>query len=107
MGITCLIQLSAATVGKDYVIDPFPIWADMSLLNEVLANPNCLKIMHGSGPGDIPWLQRDFSPYFVNVFDTYLAGVAPTALLNLREVFFKQFEPFNLHLNASYITLEV
>lgn len=74
MGISCLIQLSAANVGKDYVIDPFPIWAEMPLLNEVLANPECLKIMHGCGPSDIVWLQRDFSLYFVNVFDSYLAA---------------------------------
>jgi exosome complex exonuclease RRP6 len=42
-------------------------------LNEVFANPNVVKIMHGAA-GDIAWLQRDFSVYVVNLFDTHIAA---------------------------------
>ena len=69
-GITCLIQIS--TREKDYIVDPFPIWAEMPSLNEVMANPKIVKIFHGSYK-DIVWLQRDFSVYVVNLFDTYVA----------------------------------
>ena len=72
LGITCLIQISTET--KDYIVDPFPIWADMTLLNQVFANPKCVKVLHGCGAGDVKWLQRDFSLYFVNVFDSYVAA---------------------------------
>jgi ribonuclease D len=37
------------------------------------ANPNILKIFHGC-QNDILWLQRDFSLYVVNCFDTYSAA---------------------------------
>ena len=54
-------------------MDPFPLWNDLTVLNEIFANPNILKIMHGAG-GDIGWLQRDFSVYVVNMFDTHIAA---------------------------------
>jgi len=76
LGITCLIQISSAT--KDYLVDPFPLWAEMPILNEVTANPRIVKVLHGCD-GDIVWLQRDFSLYLRNVFDTHQAG----KLLNL------------------------
>ena len=69
-GITCLIQLS--TAAKDYVLDPFPLWSDLPLLNQITANPKIVKIFHGAR-NDIAWLQRDFSVYVVNMFDTYVA----------------------------------
>ena len=59
-GIACLIQISSPV--KDYIIDPFPLWSDLTLLNEIFANPKILKIFHGA-KNDIQWLQRDFSIY--------------------------------------------
>lgn len=70
-GITCLIQIS--TQNKDFLIDPFHIWADLPMLNEVTANPKIVKILHGCDK-DVEWLQRDFSVYLVNVFDSHQAG---------------------------------
>merc|ERR1719233_2658644 len=66
-GITCLIQISTDT--RDYLVDPFNIWEEMTGLNEIFANPNIVKVLHGCQQ-DIMWLQRDFSVYLVNVFDT-------------------------------------
>jgi len=70
-GITCLVQISTQT--KDFIIDPFNIWPDLDLLNEVTANPNIVKVLHGCDK-DVEWLQRDFSVYLVNVFDSHQAG---------------------------------
>ncbi|CAB4056949.1 RRP6 [Lepeophtheirus salmonis] len=72
MGFTCLIQIS--TSSKDYLIDPFPIWSEMTCLNQVFTHPKILKIFHGAD-SDVIWLQRDFSLYLVNVFDTFRASV--------------------------------
>ncbi|PFH38268.1 3'-5' exonuclease domain-containing protein [Besnoitia besnoiti] len=72
-GFTCLIQLS--TREKDYLIDPFPLFEQLHVLNAVTANPRILKIFHGS-ESDIIWLQRDFSVYVVNMFDTCVAARA-------------------------------
>ena len=37
------------------------------------ANPNIVKILHGAA-NDVMWIQRDFSLYLVNIFDTYFAA---------------------------------
>ena len=71
LGITCLIQISS--VAKDYLVDPFPLWAALPALNEVTANPRIVKVLHGCD-SDIDWLQRDFSLYLRNVFDTHQVG---------------------------------
>jgi exosome complex exonuclease RRP6 len=52
-GITSLIQISS--LNQDYIIDPFPIWEDIILLNSITTNPKILKILHG-GNMDILWL---------------------------------------------------
>jgi len=70
-GIVCLIQIS--TIDKDFLIDPFDMWEEMTLLNEVTTDPNIVKVLHGCD-SDVVWLQRDFSVYLVNVFDTHQAG---------------------------------
>jgi exosome complex exonuclease RRP6 len=41
----------------------------MPALRDVFANPYILKVFHGADK-DIEWLQRDFSIYVVNMFDT-------------------------------------
>ncbi|CDW54416.1 DNA pol A exo1 and HRDC domain containing protein [Trichuris trichiura] len=69
-GLTCLMQIS--TRKEDYIIDPFPLWRHMYLLNEPFTNPNIVKVFHGAN-SDVLWLQRDFSIYVVNMFDTYQA----------------------------------
>lgn len=66
-GITCLIQMS--TRMKDYIIDPVNLKEELVNLNEITANPHIVKVFHGSD-SDILWLQRDFSVYVVNLFDT-------------------------------------
>jgi ribonuclease D len=35
----------------------------------VFANPAVIKVFHGA-TNDVKWLQRDFSAYLVNLFDT-------------------------------------
>ncbi|KAK6589021.1 RRPp PMC2 like exosome 3 exoribonuclease subunit with an RN domain and an HRDc domain [Cryptosporidium xiaoi] len=66
-GFVSLIQMS--TRDKDYIIDPFEIFHELVILNELTTNPRILKVFHGSD-FDIFWLQRDFSVYVVNMFDT-------------------------------------
>jgi len=66
-GFTCLIQLSSRE--KDYIIDPFPLFHSLEILNEITCNPNIIKVLHGADR-DIKWLQRDFGVYVVNMFDT-------------------------------------
>ena len=36
LSITCLIQIS--TVTKDYLVDPFPLWSYLPMLNDITAN---------------------------------------------------------------------
>uniref|UniRef100_A0A0K0D917 HRDC domain-containing protein n=1 Tax=Angiostrongylus cantonensis TaxID=6313 RepID=A0A0K0D917_ANGCA len=67
LGLTCLIQISTRT--EDYIIDPFPIWNEMHILNEPFTDAKILKVFHGA-EHDIEWLQRDFGIYVVNMFDT-------------------------------------
>ncbi|KAL7066345.1 putative exosome component 10 [Cryptosporidium serpentis] len=66
-GFVCLIQMSTRTC--DYIIDPFSLFGELSRLNELTTNPRILKLFHGSDY-DIIWLQRDFSVYVINMFDT-------------------------------------
>ncbi|KAL6735367.1 hypothetical protein Aduo_005817 [Ancylostoma duodenale] len=67
LGLTCLMQISTRT--EDYIIDPFPLWNEMHILNEPFTDPKILKVFHGA-EHDIEWLQRDFGIYVVNMFDT-------------------------------------
>ncbi|GAB0091016.1 exosome component 10 [Sergentomyia squamirostris] len=70
-GFTCLMQLS--TRSKDYIIDTLALREDLTVLNEVFTNPKIVKIFHGADC-DIEWLQKDFSLYVVNMFDTHQAA---------------------------------
>eukprot|EP00571_Detonula_confervacea_P000668 CAMPEP_0172322716 /NCGR_PEP_ID=MMETSP1058-20130122/46705_1 /TAXON_ID=83371 /ORGANISM="Detonula confervacea, Strain CCMP 353" /LENGTH=1045 /DNA_ID=CAMNT_0013038533 /DNA_START=70 /DNA_END=3207 /DNA_ORIENTATION=+ len=93
-GFLCLIQLSIRrpksppssdnkqstppdiSTGYDFLIDALSLRHVISAhLGPILANPNILKIMHGAD-SDIPWLQRDFGCYIVNLFDTGRASRA-------------------------------
>ncbi|KAH8739081.1 RRPp/PMC2 like exosome exoribonuclease subunit with an RNAseD domain and an HRDc domain [Cryptosporidium ryanae] len=88
-GFVSLIQMS--TRKKDYIIDPFCVFHELVMLNELTTNPRILKVLHGSD-FDIFWLQRDFSVYIVNMFDTGKAAKLLNtpggySLKNLMEVY--------------------
>jgi exosome complex exonuclease RRP6 len=72
-GLVCLMQITLADNNggiQDYLIDTLALWHDIpSALAPTFANPNILKIMHGAD-SDVPWLQRDFGIYVVNLLDT-------------------------------------
>eukprot|EP01082_Thalassiosira_pseudonana_P005010 g4578.t1 g4578 contig15:1326820-1329624(+) len=91
-GFVCLIQLSIRrpksddkagggpgkdiSSGYDFLIDALSLRHVIpTCLGPILANPNILKVMHGAD-SDIPWLQRDFGCYVVNLFDTGRASRA-------------------------------
>lgn len=69
-GFVCLVQVS--TRQKDFLIDPFDMFEQMHWLNEIFTDPSILKVLHGADR-DVQWLQRDFSVFIVNMFDTGLA----------------------------------
>jgi len=69
-GMTCLMQIS--TRHEDFLIDCLKIRSHMHLLNKVFLDPAILKVFHGAKE-DIRWLQKDFSVYVANLFDTGIA----------------------------------
>ncbi|KAL4800430.1 ribonuclease H-like domain-containing protein [Aspergillus venezuelensis] len=71
-GLVSLMQIS--TREKDWVVDTLRPWREeLQMLNDVFADPNILKLFHGSSM-DIIWLQRDLGLYVVGMFDTYHAA---------------------------------
>ena len=70
-GFTCLMQVS--TRDRDWVIDTLSCRPYMHRLNKIFTNPKVVKVLHGCR-NDVLWLQKDFSLYLVNVFDTYFAA---------------------------------
>lgn len=70
LGFTCLMQISTRTA--DYIVDCLKLREEMKLLAPVFLNPRILKVFHGARE-DIRWLQKDFSLYLVNFFDTGIA----------------------------------
>lgn len=73
-GIVSLMQIS--TRDQDWIVDTLKPWREeLQVLNKVFANPDILKVLHGSTM-DIIWLQRDLGLYVVGLFDTYHASVA-------------------------------
>ncbi|KAF2714131.1 exosome complex exonuclease-like protein Rrp6 [Pleomassaria siparia CBS 279.74] len=74
IGMVSLMQIS--TREKDWIVDTLKPWRRrLECLNEVFANPNILKVLHGAYM-DIIWLQRDLGLYVVGLFDTYHAARA-------------------------------
>ncbi|KAG0647168.1 Ribosomal RNA-processing 6 [Hyphodiscus hymeniophilus] len=72
VGLTSLMQIS--TREKDWIVDTLKPWRqDLQVLNEVFADPNILKVLHGAYM-DIVWLQRDLGLYIVGLFDTHHAS---------------------------------
>ena len=73
-GLVSLMQIS--TREKDWIVDTLKPWREnLQILNEVFADPNILKVFHGSNM-DMIWLQRDLGLYVVGLFDTYHACIA-------------------------------
>lgn len=74
IGIVSLMQIS--TRDRDWIVDTLKPWRrKLSRLNEVFANPNILKVLHGAYM-DVMWLQRDLGLYLVGLFDTHYAARA-------------------------------
>ncbi|CAI9632961.1 unnamed protein product [Alternaria burnsii] len=74
IGMVSLMQIS--TRDKDWIVDTLKPWRrKLECLNEVFADPNILKVLHGAYM-DIVWLQRDLGLYVVGLFDTYHAARA-------------------------------
>mmetsp|Transcript_25776 Transcript_25776/g.39974 ORF Transcript_25776/g.39974 Transcript_25776/m.39974 type:complete len:1061 (+) Transcript_25776:49-3231(+) len=89
-GFTCLMQISVRpnTIDFDdpdenkfskvcdFIVDTLSLRKHVGpLLAPIFANPLVVKVMHGAD-SDIPWLQRDFGIYVVNLFDTGRAARA-------------------------------
>ena len=74
IGIVSLMQIS--TRDRDWIVDTLKPWRrKLQVLNEVFADPNTVKILHGAYM-DIVWLQRDLGLYIVGLFDTHYAARA-------------------------------
>lgn len=60
----------------DFIIDTLALRHHIGpILAPIFADPGVVKVMHGAD-SDIPWLQRDFGIYIVNLFDTGRASRA-------------------------------
>ncbi|KAF2000324.1 hypothetical protein P154DRAFT_534681 [Amniculicola lignicola CBS 123094] len=71
IGIVSLMQIS--TRNQDWIVDTLKPWRRrLECLNEVFADPNILKVLHGAFM-DALWLQRDLGLYLVGLLDTYHA----------------------------------
>jgi exosome complex exonuclease RRP6 len=74
-GIVCLMQITVHD-DQNYLIDTLKLHDCINKhMAAPLANPAIVKVMHGAD-SDIPWLQRDFGLYVVNLFDTGRAARA-------------------------------
>lgn len=74
IGVVSLMQIS--TRNKDWIVDTLKPWRrKLQCLNEVFADPNIVKVLHGAFM-DIMWLQRDLGLYVVGLFDTHYAARA-------------------------------
>lgn len=67
-GFTCLMQISNRS--HDFIIDTLKLRAFLGkALLPILTDPSIVKVLHGADY-DVEWLQKDFSLYIVNMFDT-------------------------------------
>lgn len=72
IGLVSLMQIS--TRDKDWIVDTLKPWRrQLECLNQVFADPNIIKVLHGAFM-DIIWLQRDLGLYVVGLFDTHHAA---------------------------------
>ena len=74
VGMVSLMQIS--TRDQDWIVDTLKPWRrKLQVLNEVFADPDIVKVLHGAYM-DIVWLQRDLGLYIVGLFDTHYAARA-------------------------------
>ncbi|WVZ59072.1 hypothetical protein U9M48_009273 [Paspalum notatum var. saurae] len=67
-GLTCLMQISTRT--EDFIVDTLKLRKYLGdYLRDFFRDSTKRKVMHGADR-DIIWLQRDFSIYVCNLFDT-------------------------------------
>ncbi|KAF5714173.1 Exosome complex exonuclease rrp6 [Fusarium mundagurra] len=71
VGLVSLMQIS--TREKDWIVDTLQPWRHkLEVLNQVLTDPNIIKVFHGAYM-DMVWLQRDLGLYVNGLFDTFFA----------------------------------
>ncbi|KAG5468355.1 hypothetical protein LSCM1_02335 [Leishmania martiniquensis] len=100
-GFTCLMQIS--TRAEDFIVDCLQLRSSMgAALAPVFLNPAILKVLHGARE-DVRWLQKDFSLYLVNLFDT---GVALQALHMPHSLAFAVDHFCQVKLNKKYQTAD-
>ncbi|CAJ1992668.1 exosome subunit rrp6p homologue [Leishmania donovani] len=99
-GFTCLMQIS--TREEDFIVDCLKLRSSMGALAPVFLNPSILKVLHGARE-DIRWLQKDFSLYVVNFFDT---GVALQTLHMPHSLAFAVDHFCQVKLNKKYQTAD-
>ncbi|KAG5468767.1 hypothetical protein CUR178_01603 [Leishmania enriettii] len=99
-GFTCLMQIS--TREEDFIVDCLQLRSSMGALAPVFLNPAILKVLHGARE-DIRWLQKDFSLYVVNLFDT---GVALQTLHMPHSLAFAVDHFCQVKLNKKYQTAD-
>ena len=62
--------MQVSTRKKDWVVDTIKLRMILGdKLRHIFDDPTKVKVLHGADM-DIPWLQRDFGLYIVNLFDT-------------------------------------
>ena len=73
-GVVCLLQIGVPAKGETYLVDAIALRKHVGrCLHTVLESDRILKVVHGAG-NDVLWLQRDFSIFLVNIFDTEQAS---------------------------------
>jgi len=75
-----IVLLAISTRTEDFLIDPFPLKDQMTILNEICVSTDILKVMSKNSVGtkgekrkwrvsNLKKLQRDFGIYLINLFD--------------------------------------
>lgn len=66
----CLLQVS--TSDRDYIVDPLALGDDLRSINELLADPSLVKVLH-SAEFDLMLLKKDLDADVRGLFDTQVA----------------------------------
>ncbi|ETW58464.1 hypothetical protein PFMC_05564 [Plasmodium falciparum CAMP/Malaysia] len=87
-GFTSIIMIG--TNNMNYIIDVFNMFEDLYIINDITTDPNILKITYNA-PNIINQLQKDFSIYFVNIFDIAICSNYLNFKNNLNYLIYKYF----------------
>ncbi|KYN94147.1 exosome complex exonuclease RRP6, putative [Plasmodium reichenowi] len=87
-GFTSIIMIG--TNNMNYIIDVFNMFEDLYVINDITTDPNILKITYNA-PNIINQLQKDFSIYFVNIFDIAICSSYLNFKNNLNYLIYKYF----------------